>query len=94
MEDAAQEHHRTAQQITDNLNREGHPTAVKDVMPVNAETPIEVVGGELVYGILETVRDMATGASKVRTTPSGGFLGAFVGRLLKKRGPNEQVVEK
>lgn len=105
MEETAQEYQRTAQNISDNLNKQGHPVGVADVIPQNAQTPMpqtkdlsevggEVVGEDLAHVVGTTVGDMTTGASRVRTAQSKRFLGTLVNRLLHQKGPHEIVVEK
>ncbi|MBI2040445.1 hypothetical protein HYT18_05245 [Candidatus Microgenomates bacterium] len=86
MGETAQVDQETAQGISDSLNNAGQPVEIKDVLPVDT--------GDLVYGIGQAVGDATTGSSKARTTPSRGFLGEFVDRLLKKRQPGEVVAIK
>lgn len=84
MEETAQAEHQTAEEIAASLNNAGHPVGIKDVLPAE----------DLAYGIESTVGDFTTGKPKVRNAQSKKFLGEHIGRLLKMRKPNEEVMVK
>jgi hypothetical protein len=92
-----------ADAITQNLNAQGHPVAVSDVIPTTASTPfpateeIKAVGGkveesDLGYAVGRTMGDLTSGASPSRMTPSKNFLGTLIGRIKGKTKSGEEVV--
>ncbi len=96
------------QKIADNLNQAGHSVQVADVKPTTAETPIQktedllqagakVIGEDLEYGGRDlgymTEADLKHG-ERIRTTESRNPLKLLVGKLLRKKSQDEEVVKK
>lgn len=91
--------------IASQVQMTGHAVGTQDVIPTTADTPVpktpeltkvgaEVVGEDLSHIVGSTFGDLTTGGSATRVTKSVRFLNTLMGKLLRKKKPDEEVVTK
>lgn len=98
-----------AQNIASHLNQAGHVTSSQEIIPVTADTPVpqtsvlqqvgaQIVNGEDLQSKLKDLEYIAEAdfkkGDKIRTTESKGFLDTLLGKLMRKKQKNEEIVEK
>ena len=101
-------HDAHAQNVADNLNQAGHPVQAEDVKPTTSDTPIKktqdlmqakamVIGEDIQHGFNDlgyiAEADLKHG-DKIRTTESKNPLKVLVGKLMRKKSKDQEVVEK